>query len=200
MTQAYPLQWPASRQRTSWARRKNGSFRKDGHAIGVKDAVTRLQEELERLGATDYVLSTNLERNLDGSLRARTAPADPGVALYFTLKGKPHCMPCDTYNSVAQNIAGIAAHIEATRAIERYGVSTVAEMFTGFLALPSGKRPWREVLELTGFPNGTITKATVENAFRGLAAERHPDKGGTDAMMSELNIARADALREISGN
>ena len=35
-----------------------------------------------------------------------------------------------------------------------------------------------------------------EKNFRMLAADRHPDRGGSNAAMSELNIAREQALRE----
>src|SRR5690606_37638439 len=116
---------------------------------------------------------------LDGLPRSGQAePSDPGVALYFDLAGKPHCMPCDTYTKVAQNIAAIAAHIEATRAIERHGVSSVAEMFSGFTALPapSSKRAWRDVL---GFHGTQLpSKASIDSAWREKAKKAHPDAGG----------------------
>jgi phenylpropionate dioxygenase-like ring-hydroxylating dioxygenase large terminal subunit len=37
-------------------------------------------------------------------------------------------MPCDRYTRVADNIAAIAAHIDATRAIERHGVDDCADL------------------------------------------------------------------------
>jgi hypothetical protein len=203
MTQAYPLQWPVGRPRT--AQRKRAAFGTKNYGGGwgrkelsVSDAVRRLQDEIDRLRVTNYVLSTNLALRLDGLPRSdQRAPDDPGACLYFKLKGKPHALPCDTYDRVADNIAAIAKHIEATRAIERYGVATVEEMFTGFTALPSpdAKRPWRDVMAFNGV--AVVTREQVEARFRALAGVRHPDKGGSDAMMAELNAARAEALREI---
>lgn len=212
MTDAYPLSWPAGRPRTPPAKRKRGKFSKkewQNHADGtrgwqaskditVADGLRRLRDELGRIGAKLPVISTNIELRLDGLPRSnRRAPDDPGVAIYFQLGGKPHCMPCDTYDQVAANLAAVAAHIEATRAIERHGVATLSEMFAGFQALPSPSavRPWRQVFGLHR-ENG-VTIDTVEARYRELARERHPDTGGDHAMMAELNAARAAARKEL---
>lgn len=201
----YPLQWPADRPRHDKSERRWPIFRtsREGgggtRPITVAAALERLNRELGRLRAQYPVVSTNLETRRDGLPRSgQSEPADPGVAVYFQLAGKSHCLPCDTYSTVAANIAAVAAHIEATRAIERYGVASVEEMFAGFMALPSpeDKRPWRDVLELRRFGSSLSIQA-VEAAYRHLARERHPDQGGSDAMMAELNRARDDARREL---
>lgn len=209
MTQAYPLQWPLSRPRTKTPTRAafGKKITRTGNSVDwsekasltVADALTRLQREIDLLGARNYVLSSNVQLRLDGLPRSgQPEPADRGVALYFTLSGKPHCLPCDRYDRVADNIAAIAKHIEATRAIERYGVASVAEMFTGFMALPEPtKRTWREIL---GIGPGVVpvTAYIIEDQFRRLAKKLHPDAGGSNEQMAELNKARADAMKEIS--
>jgi hypothetical protein len=191
----YPLQWPAGRQRR--AARKDGRFRKYHEEITVARALARLQAELDLIGARYPVVSSNLETRLDGLPRSGQAePRDPGVAVYFQLGGKPHCLPCDTYTKVAQNIAAVAAHIEATRAIERHGVASVAEMFAGFLAIEH--RNWRGVL---GFLGATaVNRENVERRFRELARAAHPDTGGNHNRMADLNWARDEALRELAGD
>lgn len=203
MTEAYPLQWPAGKPRIVTRKRatfsKVGSRGWDRDRLTVADALSRLQDEIDRLGARQYVVSSNVETRLDGRPRSgQPEPSDPGVALYFHLKGKPHCLPCDTFDRVADNIAAIAKHIEATRAIERYGVANLAEMFAGFVALPApgAERHWRVVF---GFrPDDWLTRATVEAVYRDLAKRRHPDaSGGSTEAMAELNAARAAALKEI---
>lgn len=209
MTQAYPLQWPKARPRKT--ARKSANFGKkvresgrsyDTHkALSIADAVQRLQDEIDRIGARDYVLSTNIQVRLDGWPRSDAAqPRDPGACLYFTLGGKPHALPCDTYDRVADNIAAIAKHIEATRAIERYGVATMEELFTGFTALPAPKgKSWREVLGLQNVAGGAgRTRDDIETQYRLLAKSRHPDApGGSHEAMAELNAARDAALQEV---
>lgn len=201
---AFPLQWPVGRPRKSSGQRKLGKFKTSGRtgylqALTVADALGRLQDELDRIGARHTVISTNLETRLDGLPRSdQSEPTDPGVALYFQLQGKPHCMPCDTYTKVAQNIAAIAAHIEATRAIERHGVSSVAEMFAGFTALPppGARRHWREVF---GFePTAHVYEAAIDAKYRDLAKKHHPDRpGGSHDAMAELSHARDEALKAV---
>lgn len=202
---AYPLHWPAGRPRTAVAARQYGRFNKKQHngrwteskSLTVADALARLQDEIDRIGARYPVVSSNLETRLDGLPRSgQREPDDPGVALYFDLKGEPHCLPCDTYTRVADNIAAIAKHIEATRAIERYGVASIREMFAGFAALPAPGQAesalWWKVLRV----EQTATEAEIQAAYRRRAAEVHPDRpGGSAAAMAEVNSARDEALR-----
>lgn len=204
--QAHPLQWPRGRPRRNASNRKSPKFNKkewrageaEGHGwheakdLTIADAVKRLFDEMDRIRARSVVISSNLEIRQDGLPRSgQRAPVDPGVCVYFELAGKPRAMPCDTYTSVTGNIAAIAAHVAATRAIERHGVATVAEMFEGFAALPApgAGRPWWEVL---GIPSGA-TPEQIEDAYRAKAKEHHPDAGGSSDRMAELNRARQEA-------
>jgi len=197
---SFPLAWPEAKPRRPPALRRTGRFTSKGargysEPVTIAEAVARLQREIDMIGARHPVISSNLELRLDGLPRSgQREPTDPGVAVYFLLDGHQTCLPCDTYGAASQNIAAVAAHIEATRAIERHGVATVAEMFTGFQALPApGAKPWWDVL---GVP-ATATIEQIEAAYRKLAAERHPDKpGGSDAMMADLNRARDIARKE----
>ncbi len=194
---AYPLTWPTGRPRTSIGGRKLGKFQRHGSPLSVHQALERLQGELDRIGARSPIISTNIETRLDGRPRSdRSAPTDPAVALYFDLKGKPHCMPCDTYTQVAQNIAALAAHIEATRAIERHGVATVAEMFTGFTALPAPgaahSQQWWVVL---GLPQ-TASEDDIQSTYRRKAMELHA-AAASDKEKAELNVARDQALKAV---
>jgi hypothetical protein len=212
----YPLQWPAGWKRTT--SRDYGRFAKKGQArdgsgwrptqdITITEAVQRLLQELLRMGISedDVVISTNLQLRLDGLPRSgQAAPADPGAAVYWrdlTPNGmQDRCMAIDRYTKVEQNVAALAATIEAMRAIERHGGAVIMDRaFTGFTALPSPivagmKRPWREVLE---YGNGLVDRDQVKQHHRILANRLHPDKGGTDAAMAELNAARDEALQEL---
>jgi hypothetical protein len=55
-------------------------------------------------------------------------------------------------------------------------------------------RSWLQVLELS-WPCSAVD---VRRAYRRLALERHPDRGGTDAAFHALTRARDAALRELS--
>jgi hypothetical protein len=165
--------------------------------------------ELNRMGISrerasdDVVISTNLRLRLDGlPISSQAEPRDPGVAVYWreTLGGRK-VMAIDIYDRVADNLAAVAATLDAMRAIERHGGAAILERaFTGFTALPAPiiagmKRPWRDVL---GFPADMTPRAELVNErYRSRASQAHPDKGGTNAEMAELNTARDEALKEL---
>lgn len=201
---AYPLTWPAHRPRRRARDRVRGDFSEkfEGKTrpVQLNTAFDRLEAEVRRLGGIYPVLSTNVELRQDGvPRRDRSPPEDPGVCVYFQLAGEPYALACDTYSNVAQNIAAVANHIDTLRRQERYGVATAAESLRAFQALPSpgsqNVRQWWEVLGVTARP----ALNEVETAYRRLAAERHPDRGGSDAAMAELNAAREAARRALVG-
>jgi hypothetical protein len=205
---AYPLQWP-----DGWPRsrgRKSGQFGKQeqrnndsGYSwkqktdITMADAMKRVKVELDRLGiniADDSIISTNLKLNLSGLPRGdQGEPSDPGVAVYFQKKTGPmRVIAIDAYHRVRDNLAAIAATLEAMRAIERHGGAQILERaFTGFAALTAPGENWWDVLEV----RPDATPDIIEMNFRRLARDRHPDRGGSHDAMSDLNEAREAALK-----
>lgn len=194
----YPLQWPEGWKRTQSYQRKTATFSRQGKALTVFDGVQRVLDELQRLGVhqDDVVVSTNLQTRLDGLPRSNQArPGDPGVCVYWKPAKSPmRCMAVDRYDEVQDNLAAVAATLEAMRSIERHGGAAILDRaFTGFAALPApvgGKRDWWTVLELPS----TASQADIRDAFNRLAREHHPDRGGTDERMAEIIRARDEAL------
>ena len=82
-----------------------------------------------------------------------------------------------------------------TQGARRQGQTGRSKRNRAFAARPAGKRTWREVL---GFKEGEKpTIHEVNSAWRRLAKSAHPDIGGTDAQMMELNAALSEARREL---
>jgi hypothetical protein len=191
---AYPLAWPTGRPRAksrvegrfaTTLRNTPGGYKKP-LTLTHAEARARLAQQLDLLRARSPILSSNVELRIDGNPRlGLLEPRDPGVAVYFTLDTKPIVLACDRYTNVAQNIAAIAAHIDATRRIERYGVGTMAQIFTGFLALPAPMvvDDWRAAL---GKPR---TLGEAEASYRERMRQAHPDAGGSVADAATLNAA-----------
>jgi hypothetical protein len=222
--EAFPLCWPEGWQRTPSHIRKDGSQFKSGDVyegygdqrryIGRRktspDRARRLLiDELDRLKAKAVILSTNVPLRSDGEMRAGAAERrldDPGVAVYFQLKGKPMVMATDAYDNIASNLRSLGLAIEALRQLERHGGGVMMERaFAGFSALPppegsAPKRPWYVVLNYGEDPEARadLSVEEVEARFRTLAKRRHPDvDGGSAELMAELNQAREDAVREL---
>ncbi len=190
MTQAYPLQWPDGWPRTPAGLRKSGNQ----FVSTFPMARAHLLDELARLGAKNVVISSWLALRQDGSPRADAARMrleDPGVAVYFTLRGRQMVMARDAFASAHANLRSIGLAVAHLRGMERHGGGTMMDRaFEGFVALPAPKS-WREVL------NNPANLAEAERFYRTRAAEVHPDRpDGSHSAMAELNVAIDAARRE----
>lgn len=191
MTTAFPLAWPNGWPRTPTAKRQPSRFSPNGLAVESMNTIT----ELQRLGARNAIISTNIELRRDGlPYSGRRSPDDPGVAVYFTYEGRQQCIPCDRWATAEENLRAIWKSIEALRSLERWGAkSFVDAAFTGFAALPApgAARPWWHVLGV----NENATADQIRAAYHEKAKTAHSDTGGSDAAMSALNVARDEGLR-----
>lgn len=197
----YPLAWPEGWKRTASYLRKGATFKSMGRALSVFDGVQRVLDELERLGVhqDDVIVSTNLQTRLDGLPRSgQAAPGDPGVCVYWQKSAKEpmRCMAVDRYTTVQDNLAAVAATLEAMRSIERHGGAAILDRaFTGFTALPApaaGQRDWWVVL---GVPE-SAGPVEIRAAHRALAQAHHPDRGGDAGRMAAINAARDAGLKK----
>jgi hypothetical protein len=203
----YPLAWPLGWVRTPHGSRRRSQFTQTIQStapdapkrvgqVSVYTATTRLEKNLELMGADGAVLSTNVSLRLDGRPRSEMDPSDPGAAVYFRFKGRATVLACDRYIRVADNITAMAAHIDALRRIDRYGVGSLEQALAGYKALPADTAAdWRSVFGFT--TTETVTAETLQQRFRERAREAHPDRGGSDVGMSHLNRARDFALAEL---
>lgn len=211
-TERYPLSWPTGWKRTKNSDRRRAKFRgtkrvqyagsansyQQKTTLSVGDGTSRLADEMRRLGVLngDWLISSNLRVRLDHlPYSDQRNPDDVGVAVYFRLHGKDRVLACDTWDRIADNLAAIAAHVEAIRAIERYSVGSLDQAFAGYQALPARGTTWRTTL---GFaPDQAVDVDAVQEAYRRRARELHPDvPGGSHDAMASLNQARDEALAE----
>jgi hypothetical protein len=120
---------------------------------------------------------------------------DPGIAVYFKFKKKSYVMARDAFTSVAGNLRTLGLTIEGLRQLHRHGGFIMLEkMFEGRLAIapPDWKKPWREVFGVKADWTGDIGQL-----YREKARNRHPDAGGSDQLMAELNVAYKEARQEL---
>ena len=144
MSQAYPLQWPDGWTRTPAHKREDGRSRfqkgdwRNRSFTTINTTRQQLADELQRLGARNVVLSTNVELRLDGQPYSnRRAPEDPGIAVYFSLDGEPMVMAQDAFQRVPDNIRSLTLAIQGMRQMQRHGGGTMLKRaFSGFTALP----------------------------------------------------------------
>ena len=208
---AFPLQWPqgwprkpgASRIAAKFSTSRNSSAGIRGYKqLAVSDGVERIRKQLDQMGVRDYnlVISTNLKLRLDGWPRGdQPEPSDPGVAVYWRAGTKDdaprRCMAIDRYYRVADNLAAIAATLEAMRAIERHGGAEILDRaFTGFAALPNpaGAGHWTSILDVPP----AASADDVNAQYRRLRSLHHPDRGGNADQFGQIQRAFEQAQAE----
>lgn len=197
----FPLEWPNGRPRTG--DRIPALFRTGGRPLTMTAARQRLTEQLSAMTrpghewrTTDVIVTTNIRFTVSGARDqklSRCDPEDPGVALYFRLDGKSHVLACDKWNSVQDNIGAIAAHIDALRGQERWGVADLQQAFAGHIALPQ-PTPWWVVLRI----DAGASLEQIHAAYRTASKHAHPNAGGDRAAWDRLSAAYEEAKRTKS--
>jgi hypothetical protein len=218
---AYPLAWPTGYKRRAhheriWSKfsrrvQSSTSSYTRRESITVTDGVSRVMKAIKgfsrvghcwRADLADVVISTNLRTRLDGLPASnQREPEDPGVAVYFVLDGKPTAICADRYLKVAENLAAVAATIEALRDIERHGATEADRAFAGFMALPE-KAAARTFYEVLGIPREQpLSQAVIDAQWKEKAKTCHPDRpGGSHDAFTELNTARDQAITALTAS
>jgi hypothetical protein len=212
----FPLQWPDGWKRTKSAFRLRSKFgfRNSGQ-VSFSNARGDLLAELDRLGAANVVITSDLPTRNDGLPYANGRSDDPGIAVWFVLDRKERVFACDKWRTHAENMQAIALSIEAMRGLERWGAGDViTRAFAGFAALPPGGesfvadsppatvvRKWQEVFEVGALVDVVAPAdllAIVKARHRDKIKQHHPDLGGDAQIAIELNAALAEAESELS--
>jgi len=179
---AFPLAWPAGWKRTAPSDKSSARFGKATGNLSIADGVKRVLAELRMMGVgdDDVVVSTNVQLRLDGFPRSdRAEPADCGAAVYWqdsvNRGAPPKCMAVDRYDRVADNLAAIAATLNAMRAIERHGGAAILERaFSGFVALEAPAEHWSKVFGVAIDADVALVKLEYQRR----RSVTHPDRGG----------------------
>lgn len=188
---AYPLSWPPHVPRAK--HRQHGAFK-----TSLEGALRNVESSIRLFGKDSGKPVSGLVISSNYTLGVKS-PNDPGVAVYFTWDDLQVCFPVDRYRTLAANLQAIHHIIEARRVELRHGsLHLVRASFQGFAALPAPgggqrERSWWEVLDVST----SATVALIEQAYRAKARACHPDHGGSNEAMAELNAARERALREV---
>lgn len=174
-----PLQWLPQQPRT-----KKPQYARFGNHSPSK-AGDYLNHELKRLGANDCLISSNLQQRMKGDgFYANQKLDDPGVVVYFKLKGKDKAMACDRWTRVEHNLWALYLSVSAIRGLERWGGSEFLDgLFTGFKALP-----WPGDIINVGkqYFSECVTDNDVRKTYLDLVKKLHPDVGGDPNEFTEM--------------
>jgi hypothetical protein len=134
------------------------------------------------------VVTSPTSIRLDGRMRADATVTQPGVELSFEVPdGRRLVFHTDVHagfvNSWQDNLRAITLGLEALRAVDRYGITSTAEQYAGFLQLESSA------------PSATRGKQLVDEAggMKQALLENHPDHGGDPRRFADVQAYRTAA-------
>lgn len=192
---------------TSWP----GELRTDRQRIrspfssSYSDTIELLDRELRMLRATVTVVQIAVNEGQirrDGKLRASAYPDHPGVILSFDTKAGHFRYAADRFTHWHDNLRAIALGLEALRKIERYGIGSGTEQYTGFLQLESSNgapMTYAEAVAIMAAAAGASQEKVVKRwryadsrveMYRAAARALHPDTGGDSVEFKRLQEAK----------
>lgn len=129
----------------AWPGPMVGQRRRSPFRAGQSATLLLLEGELDHLSASGAVLELAVSEDdlrRDGQPRANAHIAHPGVILSFDSRHGPLSFPCDTYTDWHDNLRAIALALQALRQVDRYGVTSRAEQYSGWKQLGPTAARW----------------------------------------------------------
>lgn len=170
--------WPHDATPVS-ARRSRWTFK-----AAWSDTLSKLQYELERLGARNIVIGCGLREadiRQDGWPRSNARePSHPGVEVSFDTRHGRLVYATDVCERWEHNVRAIALGLEALRAVDRHGITRRGEQYAGFKQLGAGG-PSVEHGEALIREHGGVRQALMAT---------HPDHGGDPDDFADVQAAR----------
>jgi hypothetical protein len=195
MTFESKLVWPSDWSRTTTPRASK-------YRVTLADAVADLYSALSKHDARYVRITTNrpLSTATQLPLAHPAEPQDAGVAVYWHHRfGTPRVIACDTWLTVRENIRAITYALDGLRMIERAEASQIlSRAYAGFTLPSVAVKPvksWREIL---GFTMKVATPGELKKARKELLAKHHPDRGGDAEMFHAVEMAYAEAMKEVA--
>ena len=166
---------------------------------------------MEHLGVRQAVIQAAVKLSdirLDGFLYS-ARPDHPGIILAFeSKKTGPLSMPCDTYVDWQDNLRAIGLSL-TLRAIDRYGVTQLAEQYRGWSQLPppgglvtpppmtveaAAEFIAAEIVVPSSAFNIRSSSDTYRTCYRSVARKHHPDANGGQQRPEWHTLQQAAAI------
>ena len=158
------------------------------YSITTMKTWAQTEEEIERCFGRWRVRDFEVNKNVLGS-RTRTAIYDKterAVSVRFVKAGKTVTLTVDSQSRPVDNLRALYLCLEDMRMLEVRGLADTVQSAYKQLASPTGERDPYETLGL----RPGASREDIEAMYRARAKLVHPDHGGSDEAMAELNAAR----------
>jgi len=107
----HPLRWPDGLPKKPIKKRASYA------SLPISKNFKRIRKIVVEMDLQYVRIYSNLKINADGEVLGRSGSSDPGVAMYFTIKGEPYVLASDQFRTVRDNLHAIARALEGYRLI-----------------------------------------------------------------------------------
>lgn len=176
--------------------------RRRGHSVfsaAWSTTIEDLDRELRHLGAESVIIQADFREQdirLDGLPRGDArAPQHPGIVINFESHHGPLQYMTDAYDHWRANVRAIALGLEALRAVDRHGITSTGEQYTGFRQLTAGSSITSSdaartlITDLVTGPGGIIQGDLTREHYRRALKVAHPDHGGSTETLAAVRDA-----------
>lgn len=200
-----PLVWTSAR---TPAHKKRGP---NVFKAGWTDTLYKLEDELGKLKATEIIIEADFSEadlRIDGWPRAGARPTFHGVRISFNAPKIGRVQyETDVCEFWQHNVRSIALGLEALRAVDRYGITSGMQQYTGFKAIGvgNGMTSKAEAAQVIADLSGLVVSGqavgrdpNVANAaYRAAAKRLHPDNPETGSAELFKKLEQAKAVLEL---
>lgn len=201
-----------------WPRERVRHHQRSRFEASWTATVTLLRRELDHLDARNAAILVDCAADdirVDGTMPKATARVGyPGVVVAFDSVHGPLKYAADRFDRWQDNVRAIALGLEALRKVDRYGITSRGEQYTGWAQLPSGSHTADSSMtvdeaalflaEHAGHPESwdllrddtTKGRRVVARSYRMAAQRLHPDVPGGDAALFQRLQTAHDVLQE----
>lgn len=147
-----------------------------------------LAETMRKWGVKDYMVTNDLPPR--SRTKAYQTLTERQVILKYVKGGTPVQLVMDTQARAVDNFRVLYLAVEAMRMNDQRGLTDVVRQAYAQLPAPVEQNTYRII---GARPEWSLEQ--IEAAYRARARTAHPDAGGSEAAMQELNTAM-DAIRK----
>jgi hypothetical protein len=156
--------------------------------VSYEQTLHDLEEEIAQLDGSEAVIGLVIDEGairFDGKLRGDAKIYHSGVEVSFEVPpGRRLVFHTDVHDQWRKNVRAVGLGLEALRAVDRYGITSTAEQYAGFLQLTTSAPSVERGHQLVASAGG------IRQALKA----HHPDSGGDPRAFADVQ-----AYRQASG-
>lgn len=161
-----------------------GKHQRSQFSAGWSSTEVLLLREVRALAGRNLILEcdvTESDLRLDGQIRSTARPFGPAIRVAFESRHGPLVYATDRFMFWQDNVRAIGLGLEALRRVDRYGITSRGEQYTGWKAIEAGGMGISEARDvLARLSPDHRRDGNLRSLWRAAQKAAHPDRNDGD--------------------